>query len=242
MAKRIFRWMLFLAALIVLLCGFSATQVATHTPPAYCQPCLFYGGDFDGWGSGADALTDDNDASFDGVVHVPFNVPEQQQWDVTGLFVNLVDAGGTVVPAKVKWEIRKGVSAGHAGTLIASGTAQSSLGGDINCAPIDSFCFALVMKGIKVSLPSGRYWLAVVPQCRKSSCTGQWYSLLDAEDLPPKNRFGPLEPWDDSFFSSKSFGTHFFTPTWGSAGVCGNAGFCDRFSAGVLGTKAKSAN
>jgi hypothetical protein len=241
--KRIFYEMAFLSVLIPLLSVSLAardTSQKTHTPPAYCEPCLFYGGDFDAWGTGADALINDNDSSINGEVYVPFTVPKQQKWQVTGLFVDLIDgAGGTVVPAKVKWEIRTSVSRGHGGTLVASGTASASFGGNVNCAPIDVLCFALVMKGINVALPSGRYWLAVVPQCKKTSCDGQLYALLDTEDLPPKNHFGPLEPWDDSFFSSTSFGGRFFEPTWGASGVCGDSGFCDRFSAGVLGTKAK---
>jgi len=240
MAKRTVRWMV-VAALVPWLGGWLAgAPEKTHTPPAYCQPCLFYGGDFDAWGTGADALINDDDSSINGRVYVPFTVPKQQKWQVTGLFVDLIDGGGgTVVPARVKWEIREGVSAGHAGTLIASGKASSSFGGNVNCAPIDVFCFALVMKGIKVSLPSGRYWLAVVPQCRKASCDGQLYSLLDVEDHPPENRFGPLEPWDDSFFTSTSFSKPFFEPTWGASGICGGSGFCDRFSAGVIGSKAR---
>lgn len=240
MAKRTVRWMVVLAALVPLLGGWLAAQRAlqkTHTPPAYCQPCLFYGGDFDALDAAANALINDNDSYINGKVYVPFTVPEQQKWEVTGLFVNLIDgSGGTAVPAKVKWEIRKGVVAGHAGTLLASGTANSSFGGNVDCAPIDSFCFALAMKGIKVSLPTGRYWLAVVPQCKKTSCDGQWYAMLDAEDHPPKNHFGPLEPWDDSFFSSRSIAGYFFAPTWGACAASGGIG-CDRFSAGVLGNE-----
>jgi hypothetical protein len=243
MLNRISCWIVLIAALVSLggLAAAQGTSRRKPTAPNYCNPCLFYGGDFDAVGSGEDALINDNDSSINGEVYVPFTVPKQQKWQVTGLFVNLIDGAGTVVPATVKWEIRKGVSAGQGGTLVASGRANSSLGGNLNCTPIDLLCFALVMKGIKVSLPSGRYWLAVVPQCKKASCDGQLYYLLDAEDRPPRNHFGPLEPWDDSFFTSTSFNKPFFEPTWGASGTCGLAGECDRFSAGVLGTSSKNA-
>ncbi len=238
MAKPIFRWMARLAALVTLLSASLVAQGPAHktpTPPKYCSPCLFYGGDFDVNNSDENAVFNEVNSSADGEVYVPFHVPKQQKWRVTGLFVNLLSETN-IAPSQVSWEIRKGVEAGSGGTLIASGVANSSYGGQFNCGGIAVFCFGLVMKGIKVSLPSGRYWLAVVPQCKGSSCDGgNDYFLVDVEDVPPHNYVGPLEPWDDSFWSSKSYST-FFDPTWGSSGACRGLG-CDRFSAGVLGTK-----
>jgi hypothetical protein len=239
MTTKIFRCTLHLTLVVSLLGTWSLAQDATRqapAPPKYCKPCLFYGGDFDANTSGADALLNVKSSSADGEVYVPFTVPQQQQWNVTGLFVNLLNAQSTTVPSKVSWSIRKSVGAGKGGTVVASGTASSTFGGQFNCGGIAVLCFGLVMKGIKVSLPPGRYWLSVVPQCKGASCDGQGYFLADVEDRPPLNHVGPLEPWDDSFFSSTVLGKH-FAPTWGSSGVCGASGECDRFSAGVLGTK-----
>jgi len=242
MAKTILRWMMSLA-LMALLANLSlAAQDTAHktpTPPKYCNPCLFYGGDFDVNNSAENGLLDGIGSTADGEVYVPFTVPKQQKWQVTGLFVTLISNDlNNAVPAQIKWEIRKHVATGRGGTLLASGITRATIAEVFDCdVPLDVPCAALGTNAIKVSLPSGRYWLAVVPLCegKGSNCDGDYYDLVDAEDRPPANHYGPLEPWDDSFWSSKSSGAH-FKPTWGGPGACQGVG-CDRFSAGVLGTK-----
>ena len=240
MAKRILYRVAMLSALLPLFGASLTGQVAAQnapTPPKYCNPCLFYAGDFDVNNSTANGLVNERNSTLEAGVFVPFIVPKLQKWDVTGLFVNLLTSTDTV-PAKVNWQIRKHVSTGNQGIVIASGSASAKFGGSFNCTPVAVFCFGLVVKGMKLSLPPARYWMAVVPQCTGTSCDGQNYFLADVEDIPPHNHVGPLEPWDDSFFTSKHFGSY-FEPTWGSAGACNGTG-CDRFSVGVLGTKSVS--
>jgi hypothetical protein len=243
MPNKVFRWIVAIAAVFPLLGGSLAAQSHSqkaHTPPNYCKPCLFYGGDFDGFNSDSNGVLDFMSLSSDGEAYVPFTVPRKEQWQVTGLSVTLVFATN-VVPSRVKWEIRKGVTTGDGGTLVASGIGRPSIAEFWDCtAPLDVTCLELGTNGLKVSLPSGRYWMAVMPLCegKGSNCSSQdVYYILDVEDQPPPNHYGPLEPWDDSFWSSKSQGAY-FEPTWGATGACQGIG-CDRFSASVLGTKAK---
>ena len=145
-------------------------------------------------------------------------MPKGQKWEVTGLFVNLI-ALSSVTPANVRREIRTGVSTGSGGTLLASGKTRAILGGEFDCGQSWVFCEGVVMKKIKVPLRRGRYWLSVVPDCAGSGgCGNTQFYVADVEDNPPPNHFGPIEPWDDSFFSSKSKGAY-FEPTWGSSGA-----------------------
>src|ERR1019366_8091944 len=44
--------------------------------PTYCSPCLFYGGDFDGAGAGANGLYNGNTAA-SATVYVPFTIPSK---------------------------------------------------------------------------------------------------------------------------------------------------------------------
>ena len=69
----------------------------------------------------ANAVFDEFTASQDGAVYVPFTVPNQRQWHVTGLLIDLL-ATASVTPAKADWEIRQGVSTGNGGTLIRIST------------------------------------------------------------------------------------------------------------------------
>ena len=229
---------IFLVAVAFLLAGQATAQNADlrlPAPPKACRPCLFYGGDFDANRSDANAVYDEFGPNDDGEVYVPFKIPKRQQWSVSGLLVNLLSTD-SVTPAKVHWEIRKAVNAGKGGTRIASGTARAKFGGQFNCGGIAVFCQTIVMKKINVSLTAGKYWMSVVPLCKnQTDCGNARFYVPDAQDNPPLNHFGPLEPLDDSFFSSKSHGIQ-FEPTWGQSGICGGSG-CDRFSTGVLGTK-----
>jgi len=204
--------------------------------PHSCHSCLFYGGDFDANNPGANAVMDGQTPAGDGEVYVPFVVPQGQRWNVRGLMVNVL-ATASVAPRQAYWEIRQGVSSGNGGTLVASGTGPAAFGPQFDCGDAAFYCAAVEVNGIEVHLASGRYWLLLEPQCTDANkCSGVSYYAADVEDNPPPHHYGPLEPWDASFFSSDTFGDS-FAPTWGASGVCEGTG-CDRFSAGVMGISA----
>jgi hypothetical protein len=200
------------------------------SPPPYCKPCLFYGGDFDA--NNLNSGTVANEMSLlvsQAAVYVPFNVPAGKTWTVTGAFMIINSMTSVIDPAQAYWEIRSGVSSGNGGTLVASGTSPAAY------KPTQGTnLYALLVKNISVPLTGGRYWVSVVPICTNpndGACSQAQYFSVDVEDMPPPHHFGPLEPVDDSFLNSS-----FFNDNWVALNpfFCG-AG-CDRFSAGILGT------
>jgi len=229
--------------LTLLMCTLAAAQDTAPAskvpaPPSYCKPCLWYSGDFNANNQKANGLTNEIDLSVSkSAVYVPFRVPKGQRWKVTGAFGVVATLIDTIDPAQADWSFSKGVSAGNAGKLIASGTSPATLNGRtcMNGGPV--YCLGVLVKGLHVTLKAGKYWLTVVPYCTNQNdpvCGDVRYFLADEEDDPhPLNHVGPKNILDASFVTSKQFNL-FYVPTWGNSGACGGGG-CDMFSAGLLG-------
>jgi hypothetical protein len=208
------------------------------TPPSFCKPCLWYAGDFDVDNSKANGAANERDLIVGrSVVYVPFTVPKGKIWNITGAFGIVLSEIDAVDPPQADWSFSKGVSTGKAGTLIKSGTSPATVE-LLGCnKQIDLFCLGILVKGLSLTLPAGRYWLSVVPYCTNkndSACDSQRFFLADVEDNPPLNHYGPKDVLDASYITSKDFNLY-FDPTWGSSGECRGDG-CDMFSAGLLGT------
>ncbi len=229
-----------------------AQSPAVATPPANCSPCLFYGGDFDPNSAGANGLANENDLivfpvggnPYGAAVYAPFVVGKRvkgqvghgKHWNVTGLFTNNLSVFGTLDPAQCFWSINTGVMAGSGGTVIASGEAACT------STPTGRSGFGLTEFTAQVSgltgippLAAGQYWMIVVPECTNAgdgNCVDRFFES-DAES--GLNAFGTPEPVDMSFFDSNFFGFVFGPAT----SVCGSGNGCDKFSAGVIGTRVK---
>ena len=127
--------------------------------------CLFYGGDFDANNPNANGLSNEKDLIVGGNPYGAAtyqNFINSQTWNVTGLFTNNLS---TLTPSSGYWEIRSGMSEGNGGTLIASGTGS---GGNFSQTPTGRGGFGYteytdLVSGLNVNLPSGMYWLAMVP-------------------------------------------------------------------------------
>jgi len=216
-------------------------------------PCLFYGGDFLDNPLGPPSLPDglSNETTtfiygvpYGGATYAPFTVPAGQTWAVTGLFSNdqsnfgVLDQAPNTPMQAAYWEIQEGILPGFAGTILASGTAAAT------ATPTGRSAFGMQeytvqVEGLSVTLPSGTYWMIVVPMCTNTGdpyCFERFF-LSDVEYVNglPKNAVGALEPQDASFFTSPVF-FYSFDYTNGSLGACFGAG-CDAFSVGVLGWK-----
>jgi hypothetical protein len=192
------------------------TSAQTATPPPYCRPCLFYGGDFDASNPAANALQNGlvyhNSAA---AVYVPFFIPSGQIWTVTGFFSNNLSSSSFLDPAEIKWSISTGRS-------FDGLTEYTALG--------------RLPKAKAITLTAGVYLMTAIPICTDSSCGITRFYLTDVEDIPAPNHKG-IEPNDDSFYFWPA-GKYFFAPTAYPNGVCnggGNGTGCDRFSAGLLG-------
>lgn len=220
---------------------------ATKTPPSYCNPCLFYGGDLDPTNPNADTFANENiipgGSPLISQIYSPFRVPKGQTWKVTGLFINSLAYPTALDPVKTPWEIRKGipVAGGTGGTLVAHGSANGTMtvtGRNIDGTPEYTI---LVMLKKPLVLKAGKYWENVTPQCTDASnsqCTAQGFTGFLESDMETKggfNGYGRAEPWDDSFWNAPDFGL-----TWQNVYQVhlqrGEPGG-DAFSAGVIGTK-----
>jgi hypothetical protein len=207
-----------------------------QTPPSYCKPCLFYAGDFDSSASDANGLANEVDivVSTGATTYAPFIVPKGKTWTVTGLFTNNFMSGEVVDPRMAPYEIRKGIpkSGGSGGQLVCHGRKPATLVTLAACQDFGFGCYATIVNTIKgCRLRSGKYWVSVVPHCTNPhdpACENSYRAFVTNDDGAMKNRFGPLEPANDSFFNSIYFGA-----VWEPSSEQQTS---SRFSVGVEGT------
>lgn len=102
-----------------------ASSESPAAPPAYCNPCIFYSGDFDPQLSKNPngLLNGTFIGPTDGEVWVPFQIMNKIQ--VQGLIVNELFSSPPPVNVTANWAIRAGVSEGVGGTVICSGTGTA---------------------------------------------------------------------------------------------------------------------
>jgi hypothetical protein len=217
--------------------GPSVLRLQADVPvPPYCSPCLFYSGDFDPNGPKDNTLdngiTPANDVGA-ATIYIPFVIPAGQAWTVEGLFINEMVTDAVLDPPAALWSISSGISAGQAGTVVASGRGAATL------TPTGRDWSGLTEYTVQVQvrefqLQPGKYWLSVLPLCTNvdnPACVLTQYEASDVEDQPPMNSKG-ISPLGESFYTNAR-GADYYRPTSGSGGVC-NVG-CDRFSAGAIG-------
>lgn len=210
------------------------------TPPPYCHPCLFYGGDFDSKNPNSNALQNELTTSVvsGDAVFVPFVVPLGKTWTIFALFSNNLSYTDVIDPKQALWSISKDMSQGSEGTVVADGAAPATY------KPTGRGGFGmreftlLATIDPPVTLTPGEYWMKAEPECTNAgdrACAAAAYYLSDVEDMPRQEAIG-REPIDQSYYDSGIFG-YFFWPTWGSSGACQGVG-CDRFSVGAIGIEA----
>jgi len=210
--------------------------------PKYCKPCLFYTGDFNDSGSGADGVFNAQGGALgsggSSYIYGAFVVPKGKKWKITKLFINTLSNSGAVDPT-CPWDIRSGVASGTGGKDVATGTGKDTwVATGRSGFGLTEYTNMVTLKKA-VTLKAGTYFLNVLTSCLTSSCTegssGLFYES-DQESQPGGNQYPPgksgEQPWDDSFMNSSSFGI-----TWeNTTSVCGT-GYCDQFSMGAVGLK-----
>jgi len=210
--------------------------------PSYCKPCLFYTGDFNYNGSGADGVFNAQGGALgsggSAYVYDAFTVPKGKTWTITKLFINTLSNASAVDPT-LPWDIRKGVASGTGGTDVATGTGKDTWKATGRSGFGYSEYTNMVTLKKKLKLKAGTYFLNVLTSCMTSSCTvgssGLFYES-DQESRPGVNQYPPgkkgEQPWDEGFFNSSSFGVNWENTT----SLCGS-GYCDQFSMGAVGTQ-----
>jgi hypothetical protein len=221
----------------------SLSASAVPSPPPYCKPCLFYGGDFDPNGPTPNSLRNQDALTGSSAVYVGFAVPANQTWTVAGVFSNnLAQASiAEIAPPQIEWSISSDVSQGNAGTVIASGTSKATLtptGRSWNNTN-EYTVLGRLNSDQTFTLSPGHYWMTAVPVCSFFGvCEGQYYFLTDVEDDPPPHAKG-FESTDVHYFYAPA-DSDLYVETGGPNGICsqpgGGGGGCDKFSAGLLGT------
>jgi hypothetical protein len=212
-----------LSLFAVLVFGMGTGTLASAQCPG---GCLFYGGDFDPNNPNANGLSNENDAIVGGNPYgtATFQnfIVGGQGWNVTGLFTNNLSY---LTPSSGYWEIHRGVGEGNGGILIASGTGS---GGNFSQTPTGRGGFGYpeytdLVSGLKVTLPAGMYWLAMVPTC--PTCEARSFNSNSLEGL---NAVG-----------TQISNLQFFNCSWCGANFTNadNEGVFPTFSSGVLGTE-----
>jgi hypothetical protein len=236
--------------------GTPGTHVANpslHQPkaPKYCNPCLYYGGDWPDTDSNWVAWANADGGGFGGPVFLysGIKVPKGKVWTVTGLFSNNVFVGiDHFTPATPEWSIYKGMANGVAGTVVASGETKGkaavtgrSFSGDLEYT-------VSVKLPKKVVLKAGTYTEGVTPPCdttQDSSCSSALFYETDSYDPsntnnPGANHVGPPPPAGNNFQNSTVFG---LTYQQINGTYCTSLGYqayaCNYMSAGVVGTQKK---
>jgi len=214
----------------VLKSPFNLLPKGSPLAPAYCSPCLFYGGDSNPSSPSADGLWDNNSADFgiSGVIYTPFVVPAKTgkcggkcDWAVSGIGGNLEMAPSPPSIISQDFSIVTGVASGgtpSTTTVICSGTDSSPTMTDTgrlffgfyeewNVTAHTSGCPSLEGKG-----KSGTIYWQTNP-VDTGNGTFQLAYESNVPDSPPPNAVGLPEPVDSSFFFSPNFGFSTFTNT-----------------------------
>jgi len=232
----------------------SPFRVLQQSPlePAYCSPCLFYGGDGNPSSPTADGLWDNNSADFgiSGVIYTPFAVPKKTDkcggacaWVVSGIGGNIEMSPFPPNIIAQDWSIVTGVASGgtpSSTTVLCSGTDSSPTltdTGRLFFGVFEEFNVTAHVSGCPSLTGSSK---AGTPYWQTNPVdTGNGFFQLAYEssvDVPATNPFGPAEPVDESFFYSPFFGFSTFTNP-NTLGVTGSFRLFSTDIEGSLGRK-----
>lgn len=127
---------------------------------------------------------------------------------ISGVFSNDLFTPGSAAISQAEWEIRSGVSSGHGGALIASGTDAAQVidtGTQANGGSGNEEVFTIEVSGLDVSLDPGTYWLTVAPVFAADDTTSGAYMFTTAG----ANAIGSPQAQDGNSFESDQFGDNF---------------------------------
>jgi hypothetical protein len=230
--------------------------VSTHSDgvgaaPAYCHPCLFYGGDWNSASTDWVLFATGNVPTFGGPIDFfsSFAVPANKTWTVTGLFANVGFINiNKLDPTKTLWSINRGMKAGNKGTVVSHGMANAAIKAtgrtaDSGAGPVVEYTVRVA--GLHVpALKHALYFEEVQPNCSNTSDQACGSALFyesdtfdDTETKQGANHFGPPQAKGQNFQNSAAFGYNYQQI---NEAYCSNFGFpaiaCDWISAGVIGT------
>jgi hypothetical protein len=208
--------------------------------PLFAGTVYWYNGDSDGF---ATKINEVGGSSGTGLIYDDFVVGSGGV-NITGVFSNdLVlnipssgaDTNAPGVVTQASWEIRSGVSAGNAGTLLDSGTAsatQTATGLTFNSGAYA--VYDIQITGLNVNLGPGTYWLAVAPDFGASTSYNSYIATTYGF-----NGVGTPKAQDgNSFWNDPGFGDDFVAAVTATGADSADGTNNVDFSMGVDGTVA----
>ncbi len=223
---------------------------ATPGAPAYCKPCLLYGGDWNDTSTDWVIFANGDLPAFAGPINVfsPIPVPTGKTWTVTALFSNTGFIGiNKMDPATPEWSINKGIKVGSGGTVVKSGktkgtTKATGRSANSGAGPVTEYT-VMVKLPKAVVLKAGKYWESVTPPCTNtndSACSAALFYESDTFNNAEKARgahFFGVEPKGSNFQNGAAVGINWIQI---NESYCSQNGYptiaCDWMSAGVIGT------
>jgi hypothetical protein len=160
-------------------------------PPSLCEPCLFYGGDYNPNDPNSDAFPDENTLTHpNSETYGAVLIPRGHAVSVEGILfqIQFLEQNTVLDPNGATWEIRTGVKDGSGGTVIASGHGRVAK--EATGRTGSGFEYTIRVKlDPPVQLTGGGagtiYWLNLTPQCTHESdplCTGNTYAVSNTTD------------------------------------------------------------
>ena len=210
----------------VLKSPFRLLQQQGPLQPAYCSPCLFYGGDGDPSSPNANGLWDNNSADFgiSGVIYTPFKVEKTTKcggackWAVTGIGGNIEMFPSPPSLLGQDWSIVTGVADGgtpSSTTVLCSGTDSAPVmtdTGRLFFGFFEEWNVAAHVSGCPALKPSKKTTYYQTNPVDTGNGVFQLAYESNVSDWPTApNAFGPPEPGVLSFFYSPAFGFATFT-------------------------------
>lgn len=201
--------------------------------PNLCSPCVFYGGDFNMDDPNEGAVANGNTLLVpDTGTYAAVRVPKNVHGVITGILFMEIATQEVFDPDTATYDIRTGVSSGHGGTSVASGSGSMSyqLYGQCQCIEVET---AVNLTQALTVIPATTYWINMQPQCTNTgdpSCGETQYFFPNTTQETNGLNAG-AQPPGEMFFNSAFFGYD-----W--ANVCSivsNQQACARGSFGLMG-------
>jgi len=206
----------------------------TVVPPPSCNPCLFYGGDFNPTDANADGFSDENTLLVNGSsTYGAVSIPSGPNASVTGILVNVL-ATAAFDPFTATYDMRQGVSEGNGGTEVSSGSGSIAVAATGRTA-FGYYEYTVTVTFSSVTLVPGEYWFNVTPQCTNTldgSCTVfRQFASNTTQETNAVN--GGWQPDNEIFLNSAYFGETY--ANWCDSAFGLNTEQCDWLSFGLVG-------
>jgi len=212
-------------------------HIASGIPPALCDPCIFYGGDFNPNDPNASAYSDENTLLIGGSsTYANFNVFSGATVTITGILFN-IQASANFDPVSATYDIRSGVTEGNGGTSLASGSGNAFVAATgRNFLGLNEYSVAVNLS-TPLTLGPGAYWINLTPNCTNGAVDGSCSAgrfLFSNTTQRTNNVFGGAQGNHLLYINSPFFGYTWFN--WCDTALGLRPRQCDAASFALMGS------